>query len=155
VDLPTNGGLVKCGHCGALVSGEAVTKKTTGKQYFYYRCAQYNYPGHPRHRVTEADLDKQIVEAFASMKQDKDTAAWFVEVIKARGQDAMKQDEKKIAELQRQMTSIRKQQDELLDMRIEGDIDQDTFAAKSTQLRDRLAELEVDVVACDRSRSDR
>jgi site-specific DNA recombinase len=153
-ELTYAGGLIKCGHCGALVSGESVIKKKTGKQYVYYRCAQYNYPGHPRHRVTEADLDRQIIEAFASMKQDKETAAWFVEVIKARGQDAVKQDEKKIAELNRQMTAIRKQQDELLNMRIEGDIDQDTFAAKSTQLRDRLAELDVDVVACDRSRSE-
>ncbi|GIW56770.1 MAG: hypothetical protein KatS3mg082_3174 [Nitrospiraceae bacterium] len=32
------GGLVRCGHCGNLITAEQVTKKS-GKQYVYYRCA--------------------------------------------------------------------------------------------------------------------
>lgn len=32
------GGLIRCGHCGNLITGEQVTKKSSGKQYVYYRC---------------------------------------------------------------------------------------------------------------------
>ncbi|MDA1213849.1 MAG: recombinase family protein, partial [Planctomycetota bacterium] len=42
-------------------------------------------------------------------------------------------------------------QDKLLDMRLREDIDQDTYAAKQTQLRDRLASIKLQRDALDRS----
>jgi hypothetical protein len=55
------------------------------------------------------------------------------------------------AELQRQETLIVNQQDKLLNLRIAEDIDQETFARKSTELRDRLAAIKLQLDVVDRS----
>src|SRR6516225_5312136 len=55
------------------------------------------------------------------------------------------------AELQRQETLLVQQQDRLLNMRLAEDIDQDTFAKKHTELRDRLASIKLQLDAVDRS----
>lgn len=153
-ELTYAGGMIKCGHCGALVTGESVIKKKTGKQYVYYRCAQYNTEGHPRIRLTERQLDIQIIDAFKSMKQDKETSDWIVEVIKARSKNALKIAAVEITEWQRQMTNLRRQQDELLTMRLSHEIDQDVFAGKSTEIRDRIAQLTMKVEDNDRGRAE-
>jgi hypothetical protein len=55
------------------------------------------------------------------------------------------------AELQRQETLLVQQQDLLLNMRLSEDIDQETFARKHTELRDRLAAIKLQLDAVDRS----
>ncbi|HLJ94364.1 MAG TPA: hypothetical protein VKU02_14355 [Gemmataceae bacterium] len=55
------------------------------------------------------------------------------------------------AELQRQETLLVQQQDRLLNMRLAEDIDQETFARKHTELRDRLASIKLQLDAVDRS----
>ncbi|MCC6679825.1 MAG: hypothetical protein IT445_02885 [Phycisphaeraceae bacterium] len=37
-ELTYTGELIDCGHCSPI-TGEAIVKKTTGKQYIYYRCS--------------------------------------------------------------------------------------------------------------------
>jgi site-specific DNA recombinase len=55
------------------------------------------------------------------------------------------------AELQRQETLIVQQQDRLLNLRLADDIDQETFARKSTEIRDRLASIKLQLDGLDRS----
>ncbi|MBL9092636.1 MAG: zinc ribbon domain-containing protein [Planctomycetaceae bacterium] len=66
------GELIHCGHCGSPITGETKTKKNkkTGgdKQYVYYRCARYNDEDHPRIRMTEAEIDEQILALFDRMR---------------------------------------------------------------------------------------
>lgn len=52
-ELTYAGGLIQCKHCNAILTGESVVKKTTGKACVYYRCSQYNTPSHPRVRLKE------------------------------------------------------------------------------------------------------
>ena len=54
-------------------------------------------------------------------------------------------------ELQRQETLLVQQQDRLLNMRLSEDIDQETFARKHTELRDRLASIKLQLDVVDRS----
>ena len=51
----------------------------------------------------------------------------------------------------RQKTLIVAQQDRLLNMRIAGEIDQDTFGRKHTEMRDRLASIKLQLDVLDRS----
>lgn len=59
------------------------------------------------------------------------------------------------SDLARQIASLRKQEDQLLNLRLLEEINQSTFAAKSTEFRDRIAQLTLQMEACDRSRSER
>lgn len=154
-ELTYAGGLIRCGHCGNLITGEQVVKAATGKQYVYYRCSVSRITeGHPRDRVTERDIDEQILAAFSAMKQDDETADWFGEVLRARTKDERKESQEQAKELQRQMTHLRQQQDELLNLRLLKEIDPDTFARKSTELRDRIATLAVQLEATDATRGE-
>ncbi|HEY4364941.1 MAG TPA: recombinase family protein [Bryobacteraceae bacterium] len=132
------GGLIRCGCCGNLITAEQVTKKS-GKQYVYYRCTVSRLGDHPRHRVTECELDEQVLAAFRAMKQDDEITAWFGEVLRARTQDERRETQEQATELQRQLTRLRQQQDELLNMRLSREIEEELFARKGMELRDRIA----------------
>jgi DNA invertase Pin-like site-specific DNA recombinase len=54
--------LIRCGHCGHVVTGEEKHKQTKSgvRSYVYYRCSKYWTENHPRVRLTEAEIDKQL-----------------------------------------------------------------------------------------------
>jgi DNA invertase Pin-like site-specific DNA recombinase len=149
--------LIKCGHCGRPITGERKTKRTEKgpRDYVYYRCADYNADGHPRVRVREEDLDRQVLALFdrIRIKEDK-VRDWFLQVLRARVRQGQQVNRDHIADLNRQLTSLRQQQDRLLNLRLLDEINESTFADKGTELRDRIARLSLEVEACDRGRSE-
>lgn len=58
----------------------------------------------------------------------------------------------KAEEIQRQLSLLRQQQDRLLNLRLLGEIDERTIAEKATELRDREANLKLQLDACDPGR---
>ena len=149
--------IVRCGHCGHPVTGERKTKQTkTGERhYVYYRCARYNTPGHPRTRTTEQELDRQILELFDQIRiQDPAVRDWFVDVLKAQTHDDSQASLERREELQRQLTRAMNQQQRLVDLRLDDEIDEQTFAEKRVDLSDRIADLKLNLEALDRSREE-
>ena len=61
-ELTYGSDLITC-QCGHKIVGERKIKKTKAgdRDYNYYRCSKYTSKGHPRIRLTEADLDKQVL----------------------------------------------------------------------------------------------
>jgi site-specific DNA recombinase len=146
-------GLIQCGHCGHPVTGEKIKKKTKTSErfYTYYRCTRYTKPGHPRIRITEADLDAQVLAVFDKMRvEDEGVRDWFRLVLASQTRDAQAESLAQRAELQRQETLLVQQQDRLLNMRLSEDIDQETFARKHTELRDRQASIRLQLDSVDR-----
>ena len=146
--------LIQCGHCGHPITGETITKKSkNGERYYtYYRCTYYNRKGHPRIRVREADLEEQVLAIFDKMKvENEDGRDWFRMVLASQTRDAQAESLSQRGELQRQETLLVQQQDRLLNMRLADDIDQETFARKQTELRDRLASIKLQLDVLDRS----
>jgi site-specific DNA recombinase len=142
------GELIRCGFCGHPVTGECKTKKTLKgvRNYIYYRCAKYNKPGHPRIRLSEKEIEKQVLDAFKGLRiADEKVREWFRHVLKARMQEAQKGKAEQTTNLQRQITSLHAQQDRLLNLRLLDQIDEQTFAAKSMEFRDRLTQLEIQI----------
>lgn len=65
--------------------------------------------------------------------------------------DAQADDRAQRLELQRQETLIVAQQDRLLNLRLAEGIDQETFACKHMEMRDRLAAIKLQLDVLDRS----
>lgn len=148
------GDIIQCGHCGHPITGEKVRKKMKkGERFYtYYRCTYYNRKDHPRIRVTEADIDQQVLAVFDKMRvEDEQVRDWFRLVLASQTRDAQAESLAQRAELQRQETLLVQQQDRLLNMRLSEDIDQETFARKHTEMRDRLASIKLQLDAVDRS----
>jgi site-specific DNA recombinase len=148
------GQLIACGHCGHPITGELVKKKTKDgvRHHVYYRCTYYTKKDHPRIRVREADLEAQVMAIFDKMKvEDEGVRDWFRMVLASQTRDAQVDSRTQRAELTRQETLIIQQQDRLLNMRLADDIDQEVFARKHTEMRDRLASLKLQLDVLDRS----
>ena len=131
-----------------------MTKKTkNGDRYYtYYRCTYYTKPGHPRIRVPEPALEAQVMAIFDKMKvQDEGVRDWFRLVLASQTRDAQADSRAQRQELQRQETLIVAQQDRLLNLRLAEDIDQETFARKHMEMRDRLAAIKLQLDVLDRS----
>lgn len=151
------GEFMTCGHCGHPITGERKTRSTKSgeKEYIYYRCSRYTAEGHPRIRVPEADLDRQMLDLFGRMKvQDPDVAEWFRTVLRSQSSDAQQETLAQNAELQRQRSLLMTQQSRLVDLRLAEDIDQETFARKQTELRDRLASITLQLEVVGRSQAE-
>ena len=73
------------------------------------------------------------------------------EVLASQTRDAQADSRAQREELTRQETLIIQQQDRLLNMRLSDDIDQEVFAKKHTELRDRLASIKLQLDVLDRS----
>jgi site-specific DNA recombinase len=65
---------ITCAHCGHPITGERKIKKTLlgERAYVHYRCGYYNVAGHPRMRVTEVELDRQVMSVFDRMRIEDD-----------------------------------------------------------------------------------
>ena len=153
-ELVYAGGLIRCGHCGNLITGETVTKPS-GKQYVYYRCTMYNKSGHPRVRLTEKQMDEQMVAIFNRVRQPQAVRDWFARRLRDLTRHDQAESRERTDELQNQLAQLRKQQDQLLNLRLLEEIENNTFRAKSTELRDRSSQLTVQLEAADRSRDER
>ena len=149
--------LIECGHCGHKITGEWKIKKTKSgpRDYLYYRCTKYNKPDHPRTRVTEAELDRQVLALFDRMRiEDEGVRDWFRAVLASKTKDAQADSRAQRAELQRQESLIAAQQDRLLNLRINDQIDEVAFNRKQTELRDRLSAIMLQLEVLNRSRDE-
>ena len=148
------GDLIQCAHCGHPITGEKVRKKMkSGERFYtYYRCTYYNVAGHPRVRVPEAELERQVMAIFDKMRvEDEGVRDWFRLVLASQTRDAQADSRAQRLELQRQETLIVGQQDRLLNMRLAEEIDEATFARKHTEMRDRLSSIKLQLDVLDRS----
>jgi site-specific DNA recombinase len=118
----------------------------------HYRCTRYSNPGHPRTRVTEAELDRQMLAIFDRMRiEDESVREWFRTVLASQTRDAQQDSRAQRSELQRQEALLVAQQDRLLNLRIDDQIDETTFLRKQTEMRDRLSSIKLQTDALDRS----
>jgi site-specific DNA recombinase len=149
--------LIKCGHCGHKITGEWKIKRTKNgpRDYLYYRCTRYNRPGHPRVRVTEAELDRQVLAFFDKMRiEDDGVRDWFRAVLASKTKDAQADTRAQRAELQRQESLIAGQKDRLLNLRLADQIDEDTFNRKQTEFRDRMASITLQMETLNRGQDE-
>ncbi|MCX7409397.1 MAG: hypothetical protein NTZ32_15070 [Planctomycetales bacterium] len=107
---------------------------------------------HPRTRVTEAEIDQQVLAIFDKMRIENEyIREWGLAVLRSQTKDTQADSLAQRAELNRQLTLTVSQQNRHADMRISQEIDADLFAAKQTGLRDRIAGLKLQLDVVDRS----
>lgn len=119
-ELTYAGELITCGYCGHPITGEAKAKKAKSgeQQYVYYRCTRYNKAGHPRIRLTEAELDLQVLALFSKLRiGDEKIRDWFLRVLRAKTRQTQEESISRRQDLQRQLSVIRQRQDRLLNLR--------------------------------------
>ena len=93
---------------------------------------------------------------FDSLRvQDEKVRDWFANALRERTRNRQKETASDVAELNRQITSLENQKDRLLNLRLLDEIGQETFAQKSTELRDRIDHLKLQVDAKGRMKDEK
>ena len=152
-DMVYAGGVISCGHCEHAISGETKEKPTKQgvKHYVYYRCARYQCGDHPRIRLTENDLDEQILTLFRRMHPNNPAVrAWLETVLLKRIEATQQANIQKISELKRLCSLTQGQRNELLNVRLAGSITDEEFAEKQAELREREKKYQDQIEGFDR-----
>ena len=87
---------------------------------------------------------------FARIKQPQPVRELFAGMLREWSQSQQKNSRTQTAELQRQLPSLREQRNRLLNLRLLDEIETETFSAKGTELRDRIAALTLQLQSADR-----
>ena len=84
-----------------------------------------------------------MLALFARLRQPEDIREWFATTIRLMVRQSQEADRLRADDLQRQLTRIATQRDQLLNLRLNDEIEQETFAKKDQELRDRQGHLEL------------
>ncbi len=149
--------LIECAHCGSPITGERKTKMTKSgeRDYVYYRCTQYHKGDHPRIRLTENELDSQMLAIFDTLRiEDAEFRDIFREQLRKATNWEFAKASKEDGDLKNRHTEVLRLQEQLLNLRLLEEIDADTFAHKARELRDEAASLRLEIERCERGRNE-
>ena len=149
--------LIECAHCGSPITGERKTKMTKSgeREYMYYRCTQYHKGDHPRTRLTEKQLDSQMLAIFDTLRvEDAEFRDLFREQLRQATNWEFAEASKEDRDLKNRHTEVVRLQAQLLNLRLLEEIEADTYAEKARELRDEEAELRLEMDRCSRGRNE-
>ena len=157
-DLTYAGERITCAHCGHPITGEVKSKATQKhgmREYTYYRCSHYTAKDHPRIRVREEQLDEQILALFDQLKiEDPEIVAWFRHALRESSKEKQSEGRDRNQEFRQQLTDLERQEDSVLQLRVNNEIDTDTFARKKNALREEQHRLKLQLESYERGHAE-
>lgn len=141
----TYSGLLRCARCKGVLTGEQHIKPS-GKRFVYYRC--HHPPGRPKcgePAVPERALDDKLASDLKRIHLSEEATAWIRDNLRASLSGELS--ELRVADDSRRQAvkQTKREADKLLDLSLRGLIDDKTFAARHSELRDRQVRLEVEL----------
>lgn len=136
--------LIRCGHCGHIVTGEEKFKETKKgmKAYVYYRCSRYRTEGHRRVRLTERELDGQLQEMFDSFGNLSNESRSLVQMVAQSILETRFEDEKvQVSESKRLLSLLETQRDKLLSRNLSGAISDARYDRQSAEFDEQEKSL--------------
>ncbi len=136
-------GIIKCGHCGCLVTAEEKTKhiKATNKNnyYTYYRCTRRKKGIDCKEKpVTLQDLEKQILTNIEKYMIPKEFTRWALDVLQEKHKKEVEFRSKDYERLDKQYISLQKQLDNLTKMRLKDLITDTEYEAQRAELLNEI-----------------
>lgn len=125
-------GMIKCGHCGCSITADNKKKKVKSingyKNYIYYHCT-HKKPSIPcsQKPIKDTELEKQIISELGKYTIPQETLDWCLDVLKSQNESEQKCKEQEYSMLSTNYSSIQKKQKILIDMRLNNQIDDQTF----------------------------
>ncbi len=131
---------------------QAATSKVAAALGFVGSQHTLHEGGPSRIRIPEAEFARQFLAVFDKIRiDDQSIRDWFRAVLRSQTKDSQAESSAQRNELHRQTTLLVRQQDQLLNLRLTEEVDQETYARKCTEIRDRLASIKLQSDALDRS----
>ena len=146
-DLPFQGGIFRCALCGSMMTGERIIRRHkdgSEVRHIYYRCANNTPPpDHPVVRWKAAKLEEALVAELESLRiHDEGHAQLIRNTLTAAFADVIKLEADRRRILAKLRTEIRGKLDRLMNVYLDGSIEQGDFSLKQGKLRVELADVD-------------
>lgn len=126
-------GFMTCAECGCQITWDPKTKKS-GKVYQYYRCADGHRVHEKRVHVTESNLLAQFEAAIADITIPDALAEQIASVLRETHDAARAGRKREIVALKRAVEDVQAREDRLVDLYIDGKLDQATYERQRQRL---------------------
>jgi len=117
-------GIIKCGYCGASITGERRIKKQKNgnvHDYTYYHCTKAKLPRCPEPYIEVKKLEKQIIELAKSINISPRFLKWALDVIEQEEGRIKGQRDQVVKSQKFSITALDKKLDGLISMRAVGE----------------------------------
>lgn len=135
--------LIRCEHCGHYVLGALAKQK-----YLYYRCAHYNKK-HKNKYLSEAEMMDKLSDIVRDIELPQEVVKVLIKGLKKKGLKANRISANTKIILEQDLKRVQNRIDSLLDMRLDGKIDDGVYQAKNNKLVQERARIESELSACE------
>ena len=139
-------GHLKCGECGASITGERKNKKRadgTINTRTYYRCTHRIVGSNCKQpSVREEDLEAQYKDLVDSITISEDFSKWSIKWLRLLNKEESSKEDSVRDQQVKRLQKIDKELSTLLDLRIQGEIEADLFKLKKDILVKEQQELQ-------------
>jgi hypothetical protein len=138
-------GLLRCASCKRPLIGEVHIKRS-GKRFVYYRC--HALTGAPRcgePAMPERALDDRLLADLKRVQISQDAAAWIRDNLRVSLSGELSELDLAGESRRRALAQVKTEAQKLLDLSLRGLIDDQVFAARHAEIRDRQTRLEVEI----------
>jgi len=130
-------GVMVCGECGAMVTPERKTKRQKNgnvHEYIYYHCTKRKDPNCSQKSVQEYEVEEQLHEILQSISLPDDFIRWALDLIKKDNKDHIYENMKRLSVYETKLTKVQSVLDGLIEMRAGGEISEEEFRNKRSEL---------------------
>ena len=130
-------GLIRCGECGAMITAEEKIKRQKNgnvHRYVYYHCTKRKDPNCSQKCIEERELERQILDILENIRIPQEFCEWAIKQLQAEAEKEREYKSKLSANLKRQYERCQRKIDALIDMRTDGEITQEEFLRKKSEL---------------------
>ncbi len=130
-------GPIKCGECGAMITAENKIKRQQNgnvHHYTYYHCTKRKDENCSQKCIEEKELEKQIAEELSKIEIPTDFKEWALARLREQNSKEIEDREKIYGSQRRSYDASVRKIDNLIDMRANGEIDEDEFRSRKDNL---------------------
>lgn len=131
---------VRCGKCGTPMTGAWSSGKK--QKYPYYRCRRARCESG---NIRRDDLESKFVHLLKSLTPAPEMVAEFTDTVRTEWKRRQGDAEAASTAVQQRLAKLKQRKERLLDLRIDGDIDQQTYLERNSGLSADIEAVEVEL----------
>ncbi len=136
-------GMIRCGECGCMVTAEHKTKRPkNGKvhRYIYYHCTKRKGPCKQK-CIEVKELEKQVVKTLGKVRPPEEFHSWAMKWLQNENGREASDRNATLANQQKNYEACVRKVDTLIDMRAAGEISEEEFTRKKSEINQEKAKL--------------
>lgn len=137
------GGILKCSHCGCVVSGEIKKGK-----YIYYSCTGAKGPCEQKHKyLKEEAIEKQIIEALNKIVISPEQKDWITSILADSFKSEQDYTKERLHSLNTQKSKLKERLEQIYLDKLDGKITEEFWNNKHIEWTADLKNIQINITA--------